>query len=40
VSGAQPVHVFATALERTWAELEPEAAGSEEGAVCGPDGCA
>jgi predicted DsbA family dithiol-disulfide isomerase len=46
ISGAQPAHVIAGALERAWASLpEPEqveGAGdvSSEGAVCGPDGCA
>ncbi|EDY43744.1 DsbA family oxidoreductase [Streptomyces sp. SPB074] len=45
VSGAQPVEVFAQALQQAWdarPRLTPVAgvAGAEEAGVCGPDGCA
>ncbi|NBM18092.1 DsbA family oxidoreductase [Streptomyces sp. GC420] len=36
LSGAQPADVFARALERAWADREPEPAG--DAAACGPDG--
>lgn len=44
LSGAQPVAVFTTALERAWAEVELAAAAAAEtaetaGVVCTPDGC-
>lgn len=49
VSGAQPVEVFAQALERAWRESQPRlrmvpsgSGGGFEGgpdSVCGPDGC-
>lgn len=42
VSGAQPAHVMAQALDKAWAAgqpLEPVGGGSEA-ASCGPDGCA
>ena len=40
ISGAQPVEVFARALEQAWADRAPSLAMvSEEGAVCGPEGC-
>ncbi|TYL52133.1 DsbA family oxidoreductase [Nocardioides sp. BGMRC 2183] len=48
ISGAQPVELFAQALERAWSErsplqmVTPGAAGDADGAdgACGPDGCA
>ena len=42
LSGAQPVHVMRGALEQAWSSLpESEAAAQEEeGAACGPEGCA
>ncbi|WP_141012803.1 DsbA family oxidoreductase [Nocardioides sambongensis] len=43
ISGAQPVELFAQALERAWAERTPlqmVAADAGEDAACGPDGCA
>lgn len=45
VSGAQPVEVFAQALRQAWDAGQPrlQMAGgvaAEEGAACGPDGCA
>ena len=47
ISGAQPVDVFAQALERAWSEAHPrlEHIGASDGQVhddevCGPDGCA
>jgi predicted DsbA family dithiol-disulfide isomerase len=39
VSGAQPVEVLLSALEKGWGATN-EAASNEEGAVCGPEGCA
>ncbi|HMG24952.1 MAG TPA: DsbA family oxidoreductase [Kofleriaceae bacterium] len=40
VSGAQPVEVLHSALERAWSELRaPDIEPIAEGAVCGPDGC-
>lgn len=41
ISGAQPVEVFANALDRAWREshpLQPIGADTDAG-VCGPDGC-
>lgn len=40
VSGAQPAEVLLKALEEAWAKAPEASAGSQEGAVCGPDGCA
>lgn len=40
VSGAQPADVFLRALEQAWASLPESEAAVQEGAVCGPDGCA
>jgi predicted DsbA family dithiol-disulfide isomerase len=44
ISGAQPVDVLVGALDEAWAGLADDAgkesAASEEGAACGPDGCA
>jgi predicted DsbA family dithiol-disulfide isomerase len=42
VSGAQPAPVMLRALEQAWAHVESEAREqtAEEGAACGPDGCA
>jgi len=39
VSGAQPVELLSSALRQAQDELAQVAASSEEGAVCGPDGC-
>lgn len=39
VSGAQPVPLLLSALERAFAEREEAAPALAEGAVCGPDGC-
>lgn len=39
VTGAQPPDTLLHILERAWAEL-PELEVLEDGAVCGPDGCA
>lgn len=41
VSGAQPAEFLGRALHQAWSEVEPERFLSvEEGAVCGPEGCA
>ncbi|MEU6401969.1 DsbA family oxidoreductase [Streptomyces sp. NPDC046985] len=42
VSGAQPVEVFAQALEQAWGERAPllRPVGQDEAQACGPDGCA
>lgn len=44
VPGAQPTATFADVLQRAWAEAHPalQSVGGpvEDGAVCGPDGCA
>jgi len=40
VSGAQPATALLGALERAWAEVNPERLDLAEGAACGPDGCA
>ena len=40
VSGAQPAELLAGALHKAWSELAPQPLVFEEGAVCGPDGCA
>jgi predicted DsbA family dithiol-disulfide isomerase len=40
VSGAQPAHVMRRALEQAWSSLPESEAASQEGAACGPDGCA
>ena len=39
VSGAQPAEVMVEVLERAWRETAEDPS-FEEGAVCGPDGCA
>jgi predicted DsbA family dithiol-disulfide isomerase len=39
VSGAQPAEVMLRALEQAW-ETTPDEASAEEGATCGPEGCA
>jgi predicted DsbA family dithiol-disulfide isomerase len=44
VSGAQPAEVFTRALTQAWGERSPlkvvPQSGAEDGAACGPDGCA
>jgi len=40
VSGAQSPQVLLSALHQAWTEREPAPPALEEGAVCGPDGCA
>ncbi|GGS57533.1 DsbA family oxidoreductase [Streptomyces griseoviridis] len=40
VSGAQPVEVFARALDRAWQARTPLAMVQGDGDACGPDGCA
>jgi predicted DsbA family dithiol-disulfide isomerase len=40
VSGAQPADVMLAALEKAWASLPESEAVVEEGAACGPEGCA
>jgi predicted DsbA family dithiol-disulfide isomerase len=40
ISGAQPAHVIAGALEKAWASLPGIEDVAEQGAVCGPEGCA
>ena len=40
VSGAQPVETLTRVLEEAWAEVTSAAPDAEQGAVCGPDGCA
>jgi len=43
ISGAQPVELFAQALERAWAESHPvleTVPGAVDADACGPDGCA
>lgn len=40
VSGAQPAELFAQALKKAWDELAAAPEAHEEGAACGPDGCA
>jgi predicted DsbA family dithiol-disulfide isomerase len=43
VSGAQPTELFSQALAQAWAEKHPLAmvpSAAEDGAACGPDGCA
>jgi len=40
VSGAQPAIVLLEALERAWDDVNSQRADQDEGAVCGPDGCA
>lgn len=42
ISGAQPVEVFAQALEQSWAESQPlqmVQTGGLDGEACGPNGC-
>ncbi|KRF17777.1 disulfide bond formation protein DsbA [Nocardioides sp. Soil797] len=41
VSGAQPVEVFANALERAWRESHPalQMVSDSDAEACGPDGC-
>ncbi|KVF14961.1 disulfide bond formation protein DsbA [Burkholderia vietnamiensis] len=39
VSGAQPVDVFAQALERAWHDGASVAFHGDDAAACGPDGC-
>ena len=45
ISGAQPVEVFAQALDQAWAEAHPGlrvlagGAGTTDDGACGPDGC-
>ena len=40
VSGAQPADMMLRALEQAWASLPERGDQPEEGAVCGPEGCA
>ena len=44
VSGAQPAETFAQVLEKAWADAHPVLATvvgeTDDGEVCGPDGCA
>jgi predicted DsbA family dithiol-disulfide isomerase len=40
ISGAQPAKVLLGALERAWADINPQPVELAEGAVCGPEGCA
>jgi hypothetical protein len=41
VAGAQPFEVFERALAQAWDETHPTLVeGTDEAAVCGPDGCA
>ena len=45
ISGAQPAEVFEQAIAKAWTERRPAVQmvgdpGADEGAVCGPDGCA
>ena len=40
VSGAQPADVLLAALEQAWASLPEHKETFQEGAVCGPEGCA
>jgi predicted DsbA family dithiol-disulfide isomerase len=40
VSGAQPADVLLGALEKAWADVNPDRVEETEGAVCGPAGCA
>jgi predicted DsbA family dithiol-disulfide isomerase len=39
VSGAQPTSVLLGAIEKAWADVNPQPLHDAEGAVCGPDGC-
>ncbi|QFG69632.1 DsbA family oxidoreductase [Ornithinimicrobium pratense] len=42
ISGAQPIEVFAGALQQAWAESHPQLttiAGGADAEACGPDGC-
>ncbi len=40
VSGAQPADLFLRALDQAWTELASKPVPFEEGAACGPEGCA
>jgi predicted DsbA family dithiol-disulfide isomerase len=40
VSGAQPADVLLQALEKAWSSLPATDEVAQEGAVCGPSGCA
>ncbi len=40
ISGAQPADVILRALEQAWASLPEREPVAQDGAVCGPDGCA
>lgn len=39
VSGAQPVELFAEALQTAWSEQTPTVLGGADAEACGPDGC-
>lgn len=39
ISGAQPVEIFAKALDKAWSELPSPIQTFAAGATCGPDGC-
>jgi predicted DsbA family dithiol-disulfide isomerase len=40
LSGAQPVDVLLAALTKGWDATKPSVTAADEGATCGPDGCA
>jgi predicted DsbA family dithiol-disulfide isomerase len=40
VSGAQPADVLLGALQQAWGRAPEESETADEGAACGPDGCA
>jgi predicted DsbA family dithiol-disulfide isomerase len=40
ISGAQPADVILRALGEAWRSVSEQGEVAEEGAVCGPDGCA